>query len=182
MAVSQTLISHFVKNFTLKSFAVNKSPLQIISDTLCCINTIVTSGAILLVVGVLIVYLTWLICSLPKRSSCMLSHFSHVQFFVTLWTVAHQASLSMEFSRQEYWSGFSCPPPRDFPDSGIKPESLMFHALAGRFFSIASLMFPALAGGFFSTSTWEAPKRSSHMSNFLCLTTFPVPLRNSCLE
>ena len=113
---------------------------------------------------------------------CMLSHFSHVQFFVTLWTVAHQASLSMEFSRQEYWSGFSCPPPRDFPDSGIKPESLMFHALAGRFFSIASLMFPALAGGFFSTSTWEAPKRSSHMSNFLCLTTFPVPLRNSCLE
>lgn len=58
VAVSQTLISHFVKNFTLKSFAVNKSPLQIISDTLCCINTIVTSGAILLVVGVLIVYLT----------------------------------------------------------------------------------------------------------------------------
>ena len=35
---------------------------------------------------------------------CMLSHFSHVQLFATLWTVALQASLSMAFSRQEYWS------------------------------------------------------------------------------
>ena len=41
---------------------------------------------------------------------CMLSHFSHVQLFATLWTVACQASLSMGFSRQEYWSGLSCPP------------------------------------------------------------------------
>ena len=38
---------------------------------------------------------------------CMLSHVSHVWFFVTLWTVAHQAPLSMGFSRQEYWSGLS---------------------------------------------------------------------------
>ena len=42
--------------------------------------------------------------------TCMLSHFSHVQLFVTLWSVAHQASLSMGFSRQEYWSGLPCPP------------------------------------------------------------------------
>ena len=41
----------------------------------------------------------------------MLSHFSHVQLFVTLWTVAHQAPLTMGFSRQEYWSGLPCPPP-----------------------------------------------------------------------
>ena len=40
---------------------------------------------------------------------CMLSCFSHVQLFVTLWTVAHQASLPMEFSRQEYWSGVPLP-------------------------------------------------------------------------
>ena len=45
---------------------------------------------------------------------------SHVQFLVTLWTVTHQAPLSMGFSRQEYWSGFPFPPLRDFPDPGIK--------------------------------------------------------------
>ena len=39
------------------------------------------------------------------------------------WTVAYQALLSMEFSRQEYWSGYPFPSPRDLPDSGIKPRS-----------------------------------------------------------
>ena len=38
-------------------------------------------------------------------------------------TVAHQAPLSMEFSRQEYWSGLPCPPPGDLPNPGIKPRS-----------------------------------------------------------
>ena len=42
---------------------------------------------------------------------------------VTLWTIAHQAPLSMEFSRQEYWSGLSCPPPGDFPNPWIEPRS-----------------------------------------------------------
>ena len=51
----------------------------------------------------------------------MLSHFSHVQLFVTLWTIALQAPLSMGFSRQEYWSGLPCPLPRDLPDPGIEP-------------------------------------------------------------
>ena len=50
----------------------------------------------------------------------MLSHFSHVQNFVTLWTVNHRALLSMGFSRQEYWSELPCPPPGDLPDPGIK--------------------------------------------------------------
>ena len=53
---------------------------------------------------------------------CMLSHFSHVQLFMTLWTIARQAPLSMGFSRQEYWSGLPCPPPGDL-DPGIKPMS-----------------------------------------------------------
>ena len=39
------------------------------------------------------------------------------------WTVDHQAPLSMEFSRQEYWSGLPCPPPEDLPNPGIKPKS-----------------------------------------------------------
>ena len=61
-------------------------------------------------------------------------HFSHVRFFVTLWTVSHQAPLSMEFSRQEYWSGLPCPPPGNLSNSGFEPMSLMSPALAGRFF------------------------------------------------
>ena len=46
-----------------------------------------------------------------------------VRLLVTLWTVAHQAPLSMEFSRQEYWSGLPFPSPEDFPDPGIEPGS-----------------------------------------------------------
>ena len=48
---------------------------------------------------------------------------SHVQLFATPWTVTHQAYLSMEFSRQEYWSGLAFPSLGDLPDPGIKPGS-----------------------------------------------------------
>ena len=48
---------------------------------------------------------------------------SHVRLFVTPRTVAHQAPPSMEFSREEYWSGLPFPPPGDLPDPGIKPGS-----------------------------------------------------------
>ena len=72
----------------------------------------------------------------------MLSRFSRVRLFATLWTVAHQAPLSLGFFRQEYWSGLPCPPPGHLPNLEIEP---------------ASLMSPALASGFFTTSaTWEA--------------------------
>ena len=54
----------------------------------------------------------------------VLGLFSCVQLFVTLWTAAHQAPLFIGFSRQEYWSGFACPPPGDLPDPGIKRASL----------------------------------------------------------
>ena len=73
----------------------------------------------------------------------MLSHFSRVQFLVTLWTVARQAPLSMGFSRQEHWSGLPCPPLGDLPDLGIQPVSLTSPALEGRLFNISV--------------TWEAP-------------------------
>ena len=62
--------------------------------------------------------------------------------YMTLWTVAHKAPLSMGFSRQDYWSGLPFPPPGDLPDSGTEPVSLLSPALAGRF-SITS-------------TTWEA--------------------------
>ena len=68
---------------------------------------------------------------------------SHVQLFATPCTVAHQAPLSKEFSRQEYWSGLPFPTPRDLPDPGIKPLSPAFPALAGRFFT--------------TSTTWEVP-------------------------
>ena len=48
---------------------------------------------------------------------------SRVQLFGTPWTVAHQVLLSMEFSKQEYWSELPCPPPGDLPNPGLKPES-----------------------------------------------------------
>ena len=57
--------------------------------------------------------------------ACMLSCFSQVRLFVTLWTIACQTPLSMEFYRQDYWSGLPCPSPGDLPDPGIKPMSLM---------------------------------------------------------
>ena len=56
--------------------------------------------------------------------------------FVTLWTVAHQAPLFMEFPRQEYWSGLPFPSPRDLPDPGIELVSL---ELTGRFFTAEPL-------------------------------------------
>ena len=57
---------------------------------------------------------------------------SHVQLFVTLWTVAHQAPLSMEFSRQEYWSGVPFPSSGDLPNLGIKPGSPALQAIVYR--------------------------------------------------
>ena len=64
---------------------------------------------------------------------CGAKSLSRVQLCATLWTIAHQAPLSMGFSRQEYWSG--CPPPEDLPKPGIEPTSLTFPALAGGFFT-----------------------------------------------
>ena len=60
--------------------------------------------------------------------------------FETLWTVAHQASLSMAFTRQEYWSGLLLPSPENHPDPGIEPPS------------------PALAGTFITTEPPGTPK------------------------
>ena len=66
--------------------------------------------------------------------ACVISHFSRARLFVTPLTVAHQAPLSVGFSRQEYLSGLPCSPPGDLPDSGAGPASLLSPALAGGFF------------------------------------------------
>ena len=84
---------------------------------------------------------SWEVSHLPLILLCAKS-LSRVQLFATLWTVAHQAPLSMGFSCHDYWCGLLFPPPGDLPNTGIEP---------------LSLMSPALAGGFFTTSaTWEA--------------------------
>ena len=74
--------------------------------------------------------------------ACVLCHFSCARLSVALWTVAHQASLSVGFSRHEYWSRLPFRPPGDLPKPGMEA---------------AFLMSPASAVGFFTTSsTWEA--------------------------
>ena len=72
------------------------------------------------------------VCARVRVRACVHS-LSHVQLFVTLWTVASQAPLSVGFSQQEYWSGL--PFPRGLHDPGIEPTSAS-PALAGRFSTI----------------------------------------------
>ena len=72
---------------------------------------------------------------------------SRVWLFETPWTVAHQDPLSMEFSRQEYWSGLPFPTPGDLPNPRIEPTSFVPPALAGRIFN--------------SCTTWAASKSLS---------------------
>ena len=67
----------------------------------------------------------------------------------TPWTVAGQATLSVGFSRQEYWSGLPCSPPGDLPNSRIKPPP------PGA---------PALAGGFFTTEPPGKPKGPNYLA------------------
>ena len=77
---------------------------------------------------------------------------SHVQLFATLQTAAHQAPLSMEYSRQEHWSGLPFPPPGDLPNPGTE------------------LVSPALVGGFFTTgATWKAPYTYIINDNLNCV-------------
>ena len=73
-----------------------------------------------------------------------------VLLFMTLWTVAHQASLSMEFPRQEHWSGLPFLSPGDLPTPGIE---------------LASLVSPALASAFFTTEPPGKPHQTAEMSN-----------------
>ena len=76
---------------------------------------------------------------------------THIQIFASPWAVAHQAPLSMGFSRQEYWSGLSCSPPGDLPNPGIEPASPKSPALAGKIL--------------YHWATWEAPKQNKQIKN-----------------
>ena len=85
--------------------------------------------------------------------------FSCVQLFATPWTVACQASLSMEFSRKEYWSGLPFPTPEDPPDPGIEPKRLcVLHCQVG------SLLLRDRGSPFACTAQWlsHLPSSPSH--------------------
>ena len=82
------------------------------------------------------------VCVCARVCACVCVHghlhaqsHSCVQFCATSWTVVHQTPLSMEFSRQEYWSGVPFPPPGKLPDRGIEPISLVSPVLAAGFFT-----------------------------------------------
>ena len=94
---------------------------------------------------------------------CVLSCFGCVRLFVTLWTVARQAPLSMAFSRQKYWSGLLSPLAGDLPDSGIKPAFLTSPALAGRFFT-ASTMWEVQVGLRWSIAKETCSPRARNLS------------------
>ena len=76
--------------------------------------------------------------SRQHHNVCMLNHFSHVQLFTTLWTIAHQTLLSMGFSRQAYWSELPCPPQGDLTNSGFEHRPFTSPALAGEVFTISA--------------------------------------------
>ena len=95
-----------------------------------------------------------------KIVMCMLSRFRRVWFFVTLWTAARQAPLSMGFSRQKYWSGLPFPPLGDLADPGMDPMSLMPHALA-----VATKSAAAAAKSFQSCPTLCNPIDSSPLGS-----------------
>ena len=84
---------------------------------------------------------SWIKPELPAVMILLLlfSHSVVFDFFATTWTAAHQAPLSMGFSRQEYWSGLPFLPPGDLPGPGIEPKS------------------PALADGLFATELTQRP-------------------------
>ena len=91
-------------------------------------------------------YLLFLVLFFPLcldswSCACIVSHFSHVGFLGTLWTIAHQAPLSMGFLPGEpNSSGLPCPPPGDLPDPGIE----------------TNVSYVSCTGFFTTSATWEA--------------------------
>ena len=84
-----------------------------------------------------------------KEGTCVLSRFSHVSLFVTLWIGPCQTPLFMGFSRQEYWSGLPYPSPGDLPDPGIEPTSPTPPTMAGEFFTTSTTWGAKREGGSF---------------------------------
>ena len=94
--------------------------------------------------------------------TCVLGSFIFVQLFATQWTVTCQAPLFIGFSKQEYWSGFPCPPPGDPPNPGMKPATPVSPALAGKFFTASAI--------------WEAQPITAE-----CVCSNSIPIKSKVL-
>ena len=142
--------SHLLKNFpqfavthTVKGFGVvNKAEEDVFSGTL------------LLFYG-------------PVKKWSEVKSLSHVWHFATPWTVAYQASPSMGFSRQEYWSGLPFPSPGDLPDPGIEPGSPALEA--DTLMSVGNLISGSSAISKSSLNIW---KFTAHVLLKPCLENF----------
>ena len=102
---------------------------------------------------------------------------SHVRLFVTPWTIAHQVPLSMEFSKQQYWSGLPFPTPGDRPDPGIEPTTSVSPALPGGFFTTEPPGTPLLKHQF-SSVTQSCPTLCDPMN----CSTPGLPVHHQLLE
>ena len=104
----------------------------------------------------ILLHIVWILKSNWKKERKKVKSLSCVRLFGMPWTVAHQAPLTMEFSRQEYWSGLLFPPAGDLPDPGIEPASPV---LAGGFFILRHLGSPSYS---LSLIYWSKILKSFH--------------------
>ena len=105
------------------------------------------------------VYFRWMPC---KNARIHTQSLSHVQLFVTPWTVVCQAPLSTEFSRQKYWSGLPFPPPGDLLDPGIKPASPVSYALVSGSLPLGHLGSPIHS--YIYSAKWKGKSLSAQFS------------------
>ena len=103
---------------------------------------------------------------------------SCVRLFATPWTIAHQVPLSMEFSRQESWSGLPFPTPGDLPHPGTKPTSPASAVLAGRFFTTGTTGEVSNSSVQFSSVAHLCPTLCDPMN----LSTPGLPVHHQLLE
>ena len=118
------------------------------------------------------------LCLRNVQYNHVLSCFSRVQLFATPWTVAHQAPVSLGFSRQEYWSGLPFPLPGDLPDPGTERAPLLSPALAGRFFTASTTHSRGLKYNLMSVPprNFKNEQKLVKRSSFCILTNLPGSL------
>ena len=111
--------------------------------------------------------------------ACILSHFSRVQLFVTLWTTACQTPLSMGFSRQEYQGELPCSPPGDLSDPRIELASLTYPVFVGQvLFHKCHLGSPCIPDGIYIPINNQCPQSNQSVYSLLDKATFSVvPLK-----
>ena len=102
----------------------------------------------------------------PCLVVAVIQSLSHVQLFVTPWTVARQAPLSMEFSRQEYWSMLAFSSPVDLSNPGIEPLSLACQADS---LPLSHLGSPAILGGYLGTTASMDTHQLCPLPSNLCI-------------